>query len=36
MTLQGAEQSDITPEDFREHLVAYLDTAPPAWDPYDP
>ncbi len=36
MTLQGAEQSNISPESFREKLVAYLDAAPPAWDPYDP
>ena len=36
LTLQGAAESDITPADFRDQIVAYLDAAPPAWDPYDP
>ncbi|MDH3475151.1 MAG: hypothetical protein OEM59_15840, partial [Rhodospirillales bacterium] len=36
LVLEGAEESAIAPEAFRERLAAFLAAAPPAWDPYDP
>lgn len=36
MTLTGAEDSVISPDAFLDKLTAFLETAAPAWDPYDP
>jgi hypothetical protein len=32
--LSGAPESSIDPADFRARLLAFLASAPPAWDPY--
>ena len=34
--LTGADESALSPEDFRQRLIASLRTGPPAWDPYVP
>lgn len=35
MRLHGAEASSVAPDSFRDRLVSFLRSAPPAWDPYD-
>jgi hypothetical protein len=34
MHLEGAAESSIAPADFRRRVEAYLEKAPPAWDPF--
>jgi len=36
LRLAGAEESAIPPDLFLRQVADYLETAPPAWDPYDP
>jgi hypothetical protein len=36
LSLEGATESVLAPDDFRARLTAHLRSAPPAWDPYSP
>jgi len=36
LTLSDGSDSAISPESFQARLVAFLESAPPAWNPYDP
>ena len=36
LTLSDGKDSVISPEEFQTRLIAFLASAPPAWDPYDP
>lgn len=35
LRLEGADESALSPEEFRACLDGFLATAPPAWNPYD-
>jgi hypothetical protein len=35
LRLADGGESDLAPERFRQEVLAFLDAAPPAWDPYD-
>ncbi len=36
LTLSDGNDSAIAPENFQARLIAFLESAPAAWDPYDP